>query len=103
MPATDADQMDMLKHLLQMDGWCLVMKPIILERARIVKDLVVKLPSDRPKPYSDMDDQTATSVLRGEAKGLDWVAEIFEQSVATHEANRRREELARNHLPANPA
>jgi len=65
-----------------MEGWRTVMKPIILERARVVKDLAFAIPSERPKPYSEMDDTTATSVLRGEAKALLWVANIFE--LTTH-------------------
>ena len=104
MPATDAGQMEMLRNLLRMEGWRTVMKPIILERARVVKDLAFAIPSERPKPYSEMDDTTATSVLRGEAKALLWVANIFEQTVAAEDANRRREELTRHELDgsANP-
>lgn len=106
MPATDLSQMELLRNVLRMDGWRQVMKPIIEERARIVKELAFAVPAERPKPYSDMDDHTATSVLRGEAKALLWVANIFENTVATEDANRRREELARHdegNGTANPA
>lgn len=101
------EQYDQLKLLLRTDGWRNVMKPLIAQRQQVVRSLSFKMPSERPKPYSDLDDQSCTTLLKGENKALEWVLNIFEQTVAVIDAERRKsEEQSQNGstaVGANPA
>ncbi len=96
-----------LRTLMQMDGWREVMKPLIANRMKTCQRLAFLMPSERPEPYSKLDDSTATSILRGEAKNCEWILAAFENEIAVFDMNRRREELAHGETqpeprPANP-
>lgn len=102
----DPEQIEKLKGVLMLSGWRDVMRPVIEGRMKTVRDMAFLLPSERPKPYKELDDQTATAYLRGESAGLEWVLHAFQNEVIVAEANRARDEFARqgaNHThPANP-
>lgn len=98
-----ADQIEKLKMVMYSVGWKEVMKPVIEGRHKTVKDLSFLLPSERPAPYKDLDDHTATAVLRGEAKALEWVLNAFQNEVAVYDFESRREELARQANGGEPA
>ena len=107
MPELGTDAVEKLRGVMSLSGWRDVMRPLIDKRMQTCQKMAFMLPPERPKPYSEMDDHTATSVLRGEAKGLEWVLHAFENEVAVHDFNRRQNELLGqgngSDLPANPA
>lgn len=104
------DQIEKLRLLMAMSGYKDVFQPIIEQRKKVVQEMAFLLPAERPEPYKSIEDSSATSILRGEVKALEWVLHAFTNEIAAHDYNRRRDELtgAQNggqpaeHQPANP-
>ena len=99
------EQIEKLKLVLYSSGWKEVMKPLLEQRLLTVRKLANLLPTERPEPYSKIEDHTATSVLRGEGKALEWVIAAFQNEVIVADANRKQEELdgkPDEGVPANP-
>lgn len=95
MPGLNSLQMEQLRRLLVSAGWNDVVKLAIQGKLDTCQKLAFLLPNERPEPYKGMDDHTATAILRGEVKALEWVLHAFENEVIVDNVNRRREELAR--------
>lgn len=85
-------EIEQIRQLFGMRGWSEVLAPQMEKRLKVVQDLALLLPSERPKPYDGMEDRDATNILRGEAKGIQWCLHAFTNQVSVYDQNRRREE-----------
>lgn len=96
------EQVDKIRGVLMLSGWREVMKPVIEQRRATVREMAFMMPGERPKPYSTLDDVSATAFLRGESAGLEWVLHVFQNEVIVAEASRARDEFTRQQNGANP-
>ena len=87
-----AEQIEKLRPMLQTSGWREVVVPLLEARKKRMQEIAFLLPSERPEPYRGLDDQVATSLMRGEVKCCEWLMHAFTNEVMVRDLNEQRDQ-----------
>lgn len=72
---------EMAERLTLGTEWRELVLPLLQTQAQALEKLALSLPTDRPEPWRQLDDATATLALKSEAKGVRWLAGFLDQEV----------------------
>ena len=85
-----------VKQMMQSSGWREVVIPALRRRGAEWMKESVRLPSERGKPYTDLDDAIAGPHIRGRIAELEYLLVSFQNELMVYEHNRSLDELDRS-------
>lgn len=94
----DSEQIGKLRQTMNTSGWRDVIAPKIIERGRLFQKMMLGFASKRPEPYNEAGDE----FLKGVIHDIEWMLVYWENEIAAHDMNQRRDELARTRANGEP-
>lgn len=89
----DPEQIDKIRLVLASDGWNHVMKPLVMNRAKLALKSLALTRSERSVEMKGTDFDTDDDVLRAIIRDCEWMAVVWGNEIVTFDHNRRLDEL----------
>jgi hypothetical protein len=86
------EQVEKMRMHLNSVAWRDVIQPMLAQRAHELLKESIRLPSERGKPYTELDDSTASAHIRGRIAELEWMLTAWANEVQIHDFNRSQEQ-----------
>lgn len=91
-------QAQALRQMMMMDGWNKVLKPWEAERGKRILRALAQSKDKRDEAFRDV----SAKELRGQLKEIEWILSALDNELIAYDANRRRDELARQDQEQDP-
>jgi hypothetical protein len=96
------EQIDKIRLVLSTDGWNHVIKPAVMNRAKLALKALALTRGERTEDFKGTDFNAEDDILRAMIRDCEWMAVAWDNEISVFEHNRRVDELSAASPAANP-